>query len=198
MIYVDDAVWPYGRMVMCHMIADSVDELHAFAGQLGLRRDWFQHKPGKTPHYDICKTKRATAIELGAKPIGRSEFQLRANELRNRQSGSDRQQESNLLTESVTSPLTSTERKETTTNGELPLFSLNSRGVRREGQISKISARQGLPNAGSSPAAPMSFTLTGSTHKLEVDANRRWRCKCGYALGDGRDKFLAPCPLAER
>lgn len=34
------------------------------------------------------------------------------------------------------------------------------------------------------------------SHDLRLDASRRWRCQCGYALGDGRAKFLAPCPLA--
>lgn len=41
-------------------------------------------------------------------------------------------------------------------------------------------------------------TSPSTTHKLEIDPvsaqNRQWRCKCGYTLGDGRDKFLAPCP----
>jgi len=33
-------------------------------------------------------------------------------------------------------------------------------------------------------------------HDLKLDSrDKRWRCACGYALGDGREKFLARCPL---
>jgi hypothetical protein len=56
-------------MKMCHMLADTVDELHATADQIGIRRTWFQ--PLGTPHYDICKAKRKLAIKLGAIEIDR-------------------------------------------------------------------------------------------------------------------------------
>lgn len=48
---------------MCHMLADTVEELHAMADRLGLLREWFQTHP---PHYDICKASRAKAISYGA------------------------------------------------------------------------------------------------------------------------------------
>lgn len=51
-------------MVMCHMLADTVAELHEFAARIGLRREWFQD--GSAPHYDVCKSRRVTAIKLGA------------------------------------------------------------------------------------------------------------------------------------
>lgn len=53
-----------------HLIADTEDELHAFAARLGLKRAWHQ-KPG-TPlsHYDVTEPKRQLAIRLGARPIG--------------------------------------------------------------------------------------------------------------------------------
>ena len=36
----------------CHMVSDrSVEELHAFASEMGLRRGWFQG--GRHPHYDL-------------------------------------------------------------------------------------------------------------------------------------------------
>lgn len=63
-VYVDDYEGRLGRMIMCHMLADSVDELHAFAARLGLKREWFQL--GSAPHYDVSKDKRALAIRLGA------------------------------------------------------------------------------------------------------------------------------------
>lgn len=65
-VYVDAAIWPLGRMMMCHMLADTLGELHAMADTIGVSRRHFQWKPGKTPHYDICKSKRALAVKAGA------------------------------------------------------------------------------------------------------------------------------------
>ncbi len=59
-------------MIMCHMLADSIDELHAMAKSLGLRRSWYQ--PGSTPHYDVSKGKRSLAIELGAIEVTKHEL----------------------------------------------------------------------------------------------------------------------------
>lgn len=39
--------------------------LHAFAARLGLRREWFQDKPG-FPHYDITEGKVRRAHKIGA------------------------------------------------------------------------------------------------------------------------------------
>jgi len=66
-VYVDRPRWRLGRMVMCHMAADSLAELHAKAEALGVRR-WFQDKPGR-PHYDLSKATRALAIALGAREV---------------------------------------------------------------------------------------------------------------------------------
>lgn len=71
-VYVDNARNRYGRMLMCHMLADSVEELHKMAKRLGLKRAWFQ--PLATPHYDICQSRRRVALSLGAKSVDR--FQL--------------------------------------------------------------------------------------------------------------------------
>jgi hypothetical protein len=49
----------------CHLMADDLDELHAFAGRLGLKREWFQDYP-LHPHYDLTASKRARALKLGA------------------------------------------------------------------------------------------------------------------------------------
>lgn len=54
-----------------HLTADTRDELHTFATQLGLRRSWFQNPTNYRWHYDVVPTKRARAIELGAVEIGR-------------------------------------------------------------------------------------------------------------------------------
>lgn len=66
-VYVDKARNNYKRMIMCHLLADTIDELHLFAEQIGLKREWFQN--GSTPHYDLSLTKRKVAINHGAKEI---------------------------------------------------------------------------------------------------------------------------------
>ncbi len=68
-VYVDISSYRIGRMMMCHMAADTLGELHAMADQLGVKR-WFQDKPG-APHYDICKSNRAKAVRLGAVEVSR-------------------------------------------------------------------------------------------------------------------------------
>ena len=68
-VYVDFAQNRLGRMKMCHMLADTEDELHAMADKLGLKREWFQNHG--TPHYDICQQKRRQAVLLGAIEVRR-------------------------------------------------------------------------------------------------------------------------------
>jgi hypothetical protein len=70
-VYVDKAQNKYGRMIMCHMLADDLEELHAMADKIGVQRKWFQ--PKSTPHYDICKSKRDLAIKFGAVYVERGE-----------------------------------------------------------------------------------------------------------------------------
>lgn len=66
-VYVDDFDAPYGRMIMCHMIADTDDELHLMADRLGINRKWHQSPPkASNSHYDIAKSKKALAISFGA------------------------------------------------------------------------------------------------------------------------------------
>jgi len=68
-VYVDDMFAPYRRMLMSHMIADTEAELHAMADKIGVARRWHQGD-----HYDVCKEKRALAIEYGAIALSRMEI----------------------------------------------------------------------------------------------------------------------------
>lgn len=69
-VYVDDMRAKFGRMVMCHMLADTDDELHAMADRIDVARRWWQ-SPAKTSgsHYDIALSKRALAVQAGAVEI---------------------------------------------------------------------------------------------------------------------------------
>jgi len=71
-VYVDAPINPFGRMMMCHMIADTLPELHAMADKIGIQRKWFQNK-SSVPHYDICKSKRSAALRHGAIEIDRQQ-----------------------------------------------------------------------------------------------------------------------------
>ena len=70
-VVVDDAVYPFGRLMMCHMMSKDLEALHAMADRIGIARKWFQNKKGRTPHYDICKSKRALALVFGAVEVDR-------------------------------------------------------------------------------------------------------------------------------
>lgn len=65
-VYVDSMRAKLGNMVMCHMVADTDDELHAMADRIGVRRRWHQAPPRHDSHYDIALTKRRAAVEAGA------------------------------------------------------------------------------------------------------------------------------------
>lgn len=69
-VYVDDMAAAYGRMRMCHMLADTDEELHAMADRIGVARKWWQ-SPATTSgsHYDIALSKRALAVQYGAVEI---------------------------------------------------------------------------------------------------------------------------------
>lgn len=87
-VYVDHAFafgewgrWSGGG----HLQADTPEELHAFAGQLGMRREWFQSKPGRpeNDHYDLTERGREKALELGAIAEDRRAGTRRRQALRN-------------------------------------------------------------------------------------------------------------------
>jgi hypothetical protein len=73
-VYVDFARIPFRDMEMCHMVADSLDELHAMANEIGMLRIWFQAK--SFPHYDLSQPRRRAAVDLGAVEVDRRELVL--------------------------------------------------------------------------------------------------------------------------
>lgn len=73
-VYVDELqVWPnaWGPFLegLCHLAADTLDELHAFASRLGMKHEWFQPGRGRHPHYDLVKSRRDLAVKLGAQEV---------------------------------------------------------------------------------------------------------------------------------
>jgi hypothetical protein len=79
---VDPAVWPWRGELWSHLVSDvSYDELHAFAGRLGVPRRAFQGD-----HYDIPASLREPALALGAEDVSARELlrRLQAAGLRRR------------------------------------------------------------------------------------------------------------------
>lgn len=68
-VYVDNMNAPYGRMIMCHMIADTTDELLAMADKIGVNRKWIQEAGTWQEHFDISLGAKKKAIAAGAKEI---------------------------------------------------------------------------------------------------------------------------------
>lgn len=62
-VYVDDARISWRGRRWSHLVADTPDELHRAAAQLGLKREWAQER-GRTLHYDLPDELRGRAIEL--------------------------------------------------------------------------------------------------------------------------------------
>lgn len=80
-VYVDkltDYKWRHGPS--CHLIADSIDELIAFAVSIGLRAEWFQ--PKSSPHFDLTAGGRIAAVENGAIELNNRDFVKKLRELR--------------------------------------------------------------------------------------------------------------------
>ena len=89
-VYVDSEHIEWQGNTWCHLVADSAQELHAFARRLGLRRAWFQSE-SHYPHYDVTTSMQERALALGAVLADRHTIvscgrKLRAELLEQRQS----------------------------------------------------------------------------------------------------------------
>lgn len=69
MVYIDNMNARYGRLLLCHMIADTTEELLQMAGAIGVNRKWIQDKGTYKEHFDVCQSKKAKAIQFGAKEV---------------------------------------------------------------------------------------------------------------------------------
>lgn len=73
-VYVDDMQAPFGRMKMCHMMADTTEELLAMADRIGVQRKWLQKAGTSYEHFDIAMSKRKLAVAAGAQEVTRKEL----------------------------------------------------------------------------------------------------------------------------
>lgn len=76
MVYVDNFNAPFGRMVMCHLIADTTEELLEMVDKIGVQRKWIQYPGTYNEHFDISLGKKKLALQHGAKEIGFREYAL--------------------------------------------------------------------------------------------------------------------------
>ena len=73
MVYIDNALISFNGQLWCHMMADSLDELHSFAAYIGVSSNWF-HKDASYPHYDITIQTKQNALCLGATAVDRKQI----------------------------------------------------------------------------------------------------------------------------
>lgn len=90
-VYVDDMhttpLGQFGRMKMCHMIADTSAELYAMAERIGVNVKWVQYSGTAREHFDICTSKRAKAVAFGAVEITMRETAMKVRDRRSASRG---------------------------------------------------------------------------------------------------------------
>ena len=80
-IYVDFMCIEYRGYKWCHMLADSLQELHDFAELIEVDKRLF-HRNASYPHYDVTVQMRLLAIENGALPADRKKIIACAKKLK--------------------------------------------------------------------------------------------------------------------
>jgi len=66
-VYVDDVRHKFRHMTMCHLWADTLDELLAMTRTIGVQRKWLQQPPKASwVHFDISLGKKDLARKYGA------------------------------------------------------------------------------------------------------------------------------------
>ena len=64
-VYVDRARVQFKEKLWCHLMADTLEELHIFAQNMNIDARLF-HRNASYPHYDITLEMRMTVIAHGA------------------------------------------------------------------------------------------------------------------------------------
>jgi hypothetical protein len=70
MVYVDHARVPFRGKQWCHLLADHLEELHAFARAMNIDARLF-HRTASYPHYDVTVEMRELILQHGAVPADR-------------------------------------------------------------------------------------------------------------------------------
>lgn len=79
MVYIDNYNAPFGKMLMCHMVADTTEELLEMVDTIGVQRKWIQYPGTYNEHFDICLAKKALALKAGAMEISARDYASFAN-----------------------------------------------------------------------------------------------------------------------
>lgn len=79
MVYIDNYNAGFQGMVMCHMVADTTEELLAMVDTIGVQRKWIQYLGTYNEHFDICLAKKALALKAGAVEISARDYASFAN-----------------------------------------------------------------------------------------------------------------------
>lgn len=88
-VYGDNMRAPYGRMLMCHLIADGHQELLRMVDRIGVDRRWIQRGGTQREHFDISLGKRKLAVANGAKEITSRDLCYKINVRDNPMGGND-------------------------------------------------------------------------------------------------------------
>jgi len=73
-VYIDSFNAPYRGMIMCHMIADTTEELLSMADKIGVKRKWIQDAGTCYEHFDVCLSMKKKAIQAGAIEVDRKGY----------------------------------------------------------------------------------------------------------------------------
>ena len=73
-VYIDNMNAPFGRMIMCHMVADTKEELLEMVDKIGVARKWIQDEGTYSEHFDVCLSAKKKAIAFGAIEFSMMDF----------------------------------------------------------------------------------------------------------------------------
>ncbi len=79
MVYVDNYNARFRNMTMCHMVADTTEELLKMVDAIGVQRKWIQYPGTYNEHFDICLAKKKLALSAGAVEISARDYARFAN-----------------------------------------------------------------------------------------------------------------------